>query len=65
MDLTTVGATGGTGLELTKQAPALDPTVGVLVRSPGRVGPRKRLEVGKTDLLSEPAAELGDRAADT
>ncbi len=62
MNLAILGATGGTGQELTKQALALGHTVKVLVRSPGKVTLRHdRLEVVKTDLLSESASALAEK----
>ena len=62
MNLAILGATGGTGQELTKQALALGHTVRVLVRSPGKVTLRhERLEVVKADLLDESASTLAEK----
>lgn len=59
MNVSILGATGGTGQELTKQALASGHTVKVLVRSPDKVTTEHdRLEVLKTDLLSESASTL-------
>lgn len=59
MNIAILGATGGTGQELTEQALALGHTVKVLVRSPDKVTLRHdRLEVVKTDLLDESASTL-------
>jgi putative NADH-flavin reductase len=59
MNVSILGATGGTGQELTKQALALGHTVKVLVRSPEKVTTRHdRLEVVKMDLLNESVATL-------
>lgn len=59
MNVAILGATGGTGRELTAQALALGHTVKVLVRSPGKVTLRHdRLEVLKADLLGESAPTL-------
>lgn len=62
MNLAILGATGGTGRELTKQALASGHTVKVLVRSPDKVTTRHdRLEVVKVDLLSESTATLAEK----
>ncbi len=62
MNLAILGATGGTGQELTKQALASGHTVKVLVRSPGRVTLRhERLEVVEADLLDESAPTLAEK----
>lgn len=59
MKLAILGATGGTGQELTAQALALGHTVRVLVRSPDKVTLRHdRLEVVRADLLGESAPTL-------
>lgn len=59
MKLAILGATGGTGQELTAQALALGHTVRALVRSPDKVTLRHdRLEVVKADLLNESAFTL-------
>lgn len=59
MNVAILGATGGTGRELTAQALALGHTVKVLVRSPDKVTLRHdRLEVVKADLLNESASTL-------
>lgn len=62
MKLAILGATGGTGQELTKQALALGHTVKVLVRSPEKVTiQHDRLEVVKLDLFNESAAALAEK----
>ena len=62
MNIAILGATGGTGQELTEQALALGHTVKVLVRSPDKVAPRHdRLEVVKADLLDESASTLAKK----
>ena len=62
MNLAIIGATGGTGLELTKQALALGHTVRVLVRSPEKVKTtHERLEVVKADLMHESAEKLAEK----
>ena len=62
MNLAILGATGGTGQELTKQALALGHTLKVLVRSPDKVTLRHdRLEVIKADLLDESASTLAEK----
>lgn len=62
MELAILGATGGTGQELTKQALALGHTVKVLVRSPEKVTLNHgRLEVVKIDLLNDSAASLAEK----
>jgi putative NADH-flavin reductase len=62
MKLAILGATGGTGQELVKQALALGHTVKVLVRSPEKVILKHdRLEVVKMDLLNESAAALAEK----
>ncbi len=62
MNVSILGATGGTGQELTKQALALGHTVKVLVRSPDKVTTQHdRLEVVKTDLLNESASTLAEK----
>ena len=62
MNIAILGATGGTGQELTKQALALGHTVKVLVRSPDKVALRHdRLEVVKADLLDESASTLAKK----
>ena len=62
MNLAILGATGGTGQELTKQALALGHTVKVLVRSPEKVTTKhERLEVIKTDMLNESVAALAGK----
>lgn len=62
MKLAILGATGGTGQELTKQALALGHTVKVLVRSPNKVTfKHDQLEVVKMDLLNESAATLAEK----
>ena len=62
MNLAILGATGGTGQELTKQALALGHMVKVLVRSPAKVTLRhERLEVVKADLLDESASTLAEK----
>lgn len=62
MKLAILGATGGAGQELTKQALALGHTVKVLVRSPDKVTvTHDRLEVVKTDVLNESAATLAEK----
>lgn len=62
MKLAILGATGGTGLELTKQALASGHTVRVLVRSPEKVETEhERLEVVKADVMNEPADELAEK----
>ena len=62
MKLAILGATGGTGQELTNQALALGHTVRALVRSPEKVTVKHdRLEVVKIDLLNESAAALAEK----
>ena len=62
MNIAILGATGGTGQELTEQALALGHTVKVLVRSPDKVALRHdRLEVVKADLLDESASTLAKK----
>lgn len=62
MNVSILGATGGTGRELTKQALALGHTVKVLVRSPDKVTTQHdRLEIVKTDLLNESASALAEK----
>ena len=62
MNLAILGATGGTGQELTKQALALGHTVKVLVRSPEKVTIKHdRLEVVKTDVLIESDSALAEK----
>lgn len=62
MNVSILGATGGTGQELTKQALASGHTVKVLVHSPDKVAIRHdRLEVVKTDILNESAATLAQK----
>lgn len=62
MKLAILGATGGTGQELTKQALALGHTVKALVRSPDKVTTQHdQLEVVKIDLLNESAAALAEK----
>lgn len=66
MKLAILGATGGTGQELTKQALAFGHTVKVLVRSPEKVViTRDWLEVVKTDLLNESAAALAEKLGES
>ncbi len=62
MNLAILGATGGTGQELTQQALALGHTVKVLVRSPEKVTiQHDRLEVINTDVLNESASTLAEK----
>ncbi len=62
MKLAILGATGGTGLELTKQALALGHTVRVLVRSPEKINTQhERLEVIEADMMNEPSDELAEK----
>ena len=62
MRLAIIGATGGTGQELVKQALASGHSVKVLVRSPEKVTVKHdRLEVVKTDLFNESAAMLAEK----
>lgn len=66
MRLAILGATGGTGQELTKQALALGHSVKVLVRSPDKVTVKHdRLEVVKTDLFNESAAMLAEKLGES
>ena len=66
MKLAILGATGGTGQELTTQALALGHNVKVLVRSPDKVTVKHdRLEVVKIDLLNESAAALAEKLGDS
>lgn len=66
MKLAILGATGGTGRELTEQALALGHTVRVLVRSPEKVTiTHDRLEVVKLDLLNESAAALAEKLGES
>ena len=62
MEIALLGATGGTGQEILKQALNLGHSVRALVRSPGKVETRhERLEVVQADVMKESAEALAEK----